>query len=77
MLHNTPQYSMYKGVPKFEDFMASSYAAKAMTDLPGVKVDLEILMHTPRLQKPELVYFWEQYVSKAKGKVITVNVIKG
>lgn len=77
MLHNTPQYSMYKGVPKYEDFAATPYAARSMTDLPGVKVELQILMHSPLLQKPALAYFWEQYVSSAKGKVISVNPIKG
>lgn len=77
MLHNTPQYTMYKAVPKFQDFAATPYAAKAMTDLPGVKVELQILMNTPQLQKPELVHFWEEYVLQAKGKVVAVNPIKG
>ena len=77
MLHNTPQYTMYKAAPKFQDFAATPYAAKAMTDMPGVKVELQILMNTPQLQKPELVHFWEEYVLQAKGKVVAVNPIKG
>ncbi|GIZ51100.1 hypothetical protein [Noviherbaspirillum aridicola] len=79
MLHNTPGFSMYKDkrLPKFSEFAESSYGARAMTDLQGAKVELQILMHTPQLQKKELAYFWEEYVYKAKGKVTAVNAIKG
>jgi hypothetical protein len=78
MLHHTPpQFSMYEGVPEFEDFAATSFGSRAMTDLTGVKVELEILMHSPLLQKSSLTYFWEKYVASAKGKVVAVTPIKG
>jgi hypothetical protein len=77
MLHNTPEYTMYKTVPKFHEFVNTNYAAKVMTDLSGVKVELQILMHSPQLQKPSLVIFWEEYVFKAKGKIVVINPIQG
>jgi hypothetical protein len=77
MLHNTPQYSMYKGIPKFKDFTKTPYGARAMTDLANVEVELYILMHTPHLQRADLAYFWEQYVAHAKGKLREVTPIKG
>jgi hypothetical protein len=77
MLHNTAEFSMYKGIPKFAEFLATSYAARASADLPGVEVELQVYLHSPQIQKPELLTFWEEYVFKANGKVTLFNPIKG
>lgn len=77
MLHNTPAFSMYKGIPKFADFLASPYAARSLADLPGVQVELQVFMHSPQIQKPDLLTFWEEYIFRAKGKVTLFNPIKG
>jgi hypothetical protein len=81
MLHNTPQFSMYRErpqqIPSFPEFAKTAYAARAMTNLPGISVELHILMHTPALQTSELAYFWEEYVQKAKGRFVGVTPING
>lgn len=77
MLHNTAEFSMYKGIPKFADFLTTPYAARASADLPGVEVELQVYLHSPQIQKPELLIFWQEYIFKANGKVTLFNPIKG
>jgi hypothetical protein len=77
LLQNTAEFSMYRGIPTFAAFLSTPYAAKAIADLPGVQVELQVFMHSPQIQKPELLTFWEEYIFKAKGKLTLFNPIKG
>lgn len=77
MIQNTPQLNMYKGIPEYSDFATTPYGVKSAADLPAVSVELQVFLHTPQVQKPELLQFWQQHISRAKGKLDIYNPIKG
>src|SRR5206468_1685671 len=49
MLHNTPELSMYHAIPDFQGFARTDYGVKTQARLPGVDVELDVLMNTPAL----------------------------
>ena len=75
MLHNTQQFTMYKGKFDYPDFASTDYAQRTQLDFDGAKVELYYLMNTPQLQTKRLEDFWEQYFAKAKAKVVAVNTL--
>lgn len=77
MLHNTPQFSMYKGPVDFEPFSSSDYGRKTQVDLQGVDVELHYLMNAPKLQTKRNLKFWEDYFNKAGAHIVDVRLLEG
>ncbi len=69
MLHNTPQFSMYKGSVDYSAFASSPLGKKTQLALPGVKVEIHLLMSNPQLQTKQHITFWEAYFGKARAHV--------
>lgn len=77
LLHNTPQYSMYREVPDFAAFSATDYGRHLRADLPGVDVELHVLLTAPRLQTRRQLQFWESWFDQAGARVVEVRPIEG
>lgn len=77
MMHNTPQYSMYRGDFNFEAFLETPYGRKTTTDLKGVDVDLQYIINTPQLQTRRHAQFWEQYFSTVGAHLDAVHLLEG
>jgi len=77
MLHNTPEFSMYQGLPDFESFSESAYGRKAQADLPGVEVELDYLINDPKIQTRRNLGFWEAYFNKAHARVVSARPLEG
>jgi hypothetical protein len=77
MLHNTPQFSMYKPVPEYAAFAASAYGQKTQLRLDNVKVDLHYLMNSPALQTRRNLQFWEEHFTKAGARIVAVRPLEG
>lgn len=72
MLHNTPQFSMYKGTVDYATFAVSDYGRKSQAELHDVQVELHYLINTPQLQTKRNLKFWEDYFSKAGARIVAV-----
>lgn len=77
MLPNTPDFSMFKGVPDYKSFSSSSYGERSKTDLTGVKVELHYLMKYPKLQTMKQLNFWEQYFEDTGARLARVQTMEG
>lgn len=77
MLHNTPEFSMYKGNVDYAAFSASDYGRKAQLELRNVDVELHYLMNTPQFQTKRNLKFWEDYFSKAGARIVAVRPLEG
>ena len=77
LLHNTPELSMYRGIPDFEAYARTDYGVKTQARLAGVEVELDVLMNTPALQTRRLVQFWEPWFARAGAHVVRVEPIEG
>ena len=77
MLHNTPQFSMYKGPVDHQTFTASDYGRKSYLELQDVEVEIHYLMNTPQLQTKRNVKFWEDYFNKAGARIVAVQPLEG
>ncbi|WP_454741357.1 hypothetical protein [Cupriavidus necator] len=77
MLHNTPQFTMYKGPVDYSAFAASDYGKKAQPELGNVEVELHYLMNSPQLQTKRNLKFWEDYFAKAGARIVAVRPLEG
>lgn len=77
MLHNTPQFSMYKGPVDYPAFASSTYGQKAKLELRGVQVEIHYLMNTPQLQTKRNLKFWEDYFENAGARIVAVRPLEG
>jgi hypothetical protein len=77
MLHNTPEYSMYRGTPDFERFHQSDYGRKMTTDFSGIDVDIQYLINTPQLQTRRHLKFWEDYFAASGARIVAVRPLEG
>ncbi|MCO4861254.1 hypothetical protein MKD38_06205 [Cupriavidus sp. WGlv3] len=77
MLHNTPEFSMYKGLPDFDAFTDTAYGRKAQADLSGVEVELDYLVNDPKIQTRRNLSFWEAYFNKARARVVSARPLEG
>jgi hypothetical protein len=77
MLHNTPQYSMYKNNIDYPSFRDSNYGIKSQAELPDVKVQLFYLMNQPKYQTRRNTLFWEEYFKKSGAQIIFVKPLEG
>lgn len=77
MLHNTPQFTMYKGTFEYAAFASTDYGKKAQSELPGVAIELHYLMNSPQLQTKRNLKFWEDYFAKAGARIVTVRPLEG
>jgi hypothetical protein len=77
MLHNTSQFSMYKGPVDYPSFASSTYGQKSQLELKDVEVEIHYLMNTPQLQTKRSLKFWEDYFNKAGARIVTVRPLEG
>lgn len=77
MLHNTPQFSMYKGPVDYAAFAESGYGKKNQLELRNVEVELHYLMNTPQLQTKRNLKFWEDYFNRAGARIVAVRPLEG
>ncbi|NMG56603.1 hypothetical protein [Aromatoleum aromaticum] len=77
MLHNTPQFSMYKEIPDFSSFTTTDYGRKAQLELRQVDVELHYLMNRPQLQTRRNLKFWEDYFDNAGARIVAVRPLEG
>ena len=78
MLQNTTQFSMYRGgLPDFAAFAQTDYGRKAQAQLPGVEVELDVLVNTPALQTRRNLEFWEDYFDQAGARIVRVDPLEG
>jgi hypothetical protein len=77
MLHNTTQFTMYRGQPDFGEFARSDYGRRVQAQLPGVDVELDMLMNTPQRQTRRQLKFWEDYFDKAGARIVLVEPLEG
>jgi hypothetical protein len=77
MLANTQEFSMFRTLPKFEDFKNSAYGNKSLTDFSGVSVQLSFLMNYHTKQTRAHVSFWEQYFEQTGGSLVAVDKVEG
>ncbi len=77
MLHNTAQFSMYKGPVDYQTFTTSDYGRKSHLELPEVEIEIHYLINTPQLQTKRNVKFWEDYFNKAGARIVAVQPLEG
>lgn len=77
MLANTPDFSMFSGLPEFDSFAESSYGQRSQTRLDGVRVELNYLMKYPKLQNRKQLAFWERYFERAGARLVAVTPVEG
>lgn len=77
MLHNTPQFNMYRGTLDFKSYSSSDYGRKTQLSLEGVDVELRYLINTPQLQTKRNQLFWEEFFNKAGARVVAAQPLEG
>lgn len=77
MLHNTTQFSMYRGLVDYSVFATTDYGQKMRLQMPDVEVEIHYLMNTPQLQTKRNVDFWEAHFKKAGARIVEVQPLEG
>ncbi len=77
MLHNTPEFTLYKQPQDYNKFKDSLYSQKVRTDLGGVMVELYYLMNSPRYQKNENILFWERFFKSINASITSIKTFEG
>jgi hypothetical protein len=70
MLHNTPQFSMFRSKLDFKVFASSDFGLKQTVQLKDVDVEINFLLFQPQIQKTaDFKTFWESYFAKANANM--------
>jgi hypothetical protein len=77
MLHNTPEFSLYREAADFDAFRQTPYFQKSQADLAGVEVEIFLLMNAPQRQNLRLVNFWERYFQAMGARLVHVKPVEG
>lgn len=77
MLHNTSDFSHYRGEMDFAGFKSMPQFPKLQTDLESVEVELHYLLTSPSLQTRRHVKFWEDYFLSARARLVLVKPMEG
>lgn len=77
MLHNTSNFSMYKGEYDYKRFLESPYGRKVNADLVGVEVELHYVLNSPNLQTRRHLKFWEDHFSNTGARIVSVRPLEG
>lgn len=77
MLHNTDEFSMFKPIPEFDEFLKTAYGQRTQTDFQNINVHINYLMNYPKLQTRKQLHFWEKYFEKMGGKITKVTPMEG
>jgi len=64
-------------VLSFAAFARTDYGLKTQAQLPGVEVELDVLMNTPALQTRRNLKFWEDWFGKAGARIVLVDPLEG
>lgn len=69
MIHYTPELSMYRAVPTFEQFKTSEYYLRVKPDLRSANVDVYLIVRETKhdVQQPPLYKFWMDYFDASNG----------
>lgn len=67
LLQHNKQLSMYRSVPTFEAFNATSYSQKVKSNFQGVEIKVHLLQNTPNIQKQNLFDFWKKYFENSEA----------
>ena len=69
MLHNTPQFSMFRSGLNYEAYRRSDYGIKQSLQLKNVEIEIHQLLFQPQIQKRvDFNVFWEKYFENAGVK---------
>lgn len=77
LLQNSKPLSMYKSVPTFETFNATSYAQKVKSNFEGVDIKVHLLQNAPHLQKQNLFDFWKKYFENSGASSFELMLLPG
>ncbi|MEX2164988.1 MAG: hypothetical protein WD823_12205 [Sulfuricaulis sp.] len=77
MLHNTADYSMYVEPPDFPALEKRPHFQKLRAKLPGVDVEILLLLNRPEIQNRRLTKFWEEYFKDAGAVLQGVDFAPG
>ena len=77
LLQNSKQMNMYRAIPNYTDFSASTYGQKTKIDFKNTTVKIHLLQNSPTLQKKNLLDFWEQYFQKSGASGIEITPLPG
>jgi hypothetical protein len=79
LLQHVPQFSLYKGVPKLDDFLATPYARTVNTDLNGIRVNFYMLNRDKASNKqvPSLRPFWAEWFSYQNATLREDGLVPG
>ena len=77
MLHNMPQYSMYKGPADYGTFESTDYGRKSQLDLKNVAVEIHYLINFPQLQTKRNLEFWKSFFNGAGARIADVVLLEG
>lgn len=77
MLHNTPQFSMYRELPDYGAFATSAYGQKTQLHLEDIEIELHYLINAAKHQTRQNLNFWEQHFNKAGARVVVVRPMEG
>lgn len=77
MLHNGPEFSLYRDAPDFDAFRQTAYFQKSRADLAGVEAEIFLLMNAPKLQTLRLINFWERYFQAMGARLVHVKPVEG
>lgn len=77
MMHNTPQFTMYRRDVDFDAFSGSSTGRRLLAELHGVRIELHYLMNAPQFQTRRHIGFWERYFDNAGARLVEVRPMEG
>lgn len=77
LLQNSKLLSMYKSVPTFEAFNATSYAQKVKSNFEGIEIKVHLLQNAPNLQKQNLFEFWKKYFESSGATTYELQLLPG
>lgn len=69
MIHHTSDFSMYRGVPKFNEFKSTQYYQRIRASLREARVDVFLVVRetTLDIQQPPLYKFWVDSTAASNG----------
>jgi hypothetical protein len=76
LLQNTPELSLYKETPNWDDLRRRADIQRLRADLAGVDVEAHLLLNSPNIQNRRFIKFWEDYFADM-GARMSVKPLPG
>lgn len=79
LLQYVHEFSLYSGVPSFEDFKNTKYYRTVRSDLRGADVQILLIRRETRkhVQSGKLIEFWQKYIYDGNGILSGVSTLSG